>query len=217
VLQAAFSDCLFLDLLSHLQDLCASSVIDVGGRQIVQALVVTMVVVVVDESADLAFQIAGQEVVFQENPVFHGLMPPFDLALGLGVMWRTTNVIHAFVLKIVCEIGCHIGRAVVAKQPGLIHDLGLIAARGFQRQIQRVSDILGFHRCAKLPSNDVAAVVIKDCGQVEPAPADDLQVGKVSLPEFVRPGSLVAELIGRADHHMGRRRDQVFGLEKAIC
>jgi hypothetical protein len=33
VLQAAFSDCLFLDLLSHFQDLCASSVIDVGGSQ----------------------------------------------------------------------------------------------------------------------------------------------------------------------------------------
>ena len=181
MLQAAFSDCLFLDLLSHFQDLCASPVIDVGGRQVVQALVVTMVVVMVDESADLPFQIAGQEVVLQENPVFHGLMPPFDLALGLGVVWRTTNVIHAFVLKIVCEIGCHIGRAPrhclsdqwrsngsIAKQPGLIRDLGLIAARGFQRQIQRVSDILGFHRCAKLPGDDVAAVVVKDCGQVEP-------------------------------------------------
>lgn len=33
MLQAAFSDCLFLDLLSHFQDLCASSVIDVGGSQ----------------------------------------------------------------------------------------------------------------------------------------------------------------------------------------
>ena len=64
MLQAAFSDCLFLDLLSHFQDLCASSVIDVGGYQVVQALVVAMVVVVVDESADLTFQITGQEVVF---------------------------------------------------------------------------------------------------------------------------------------------------------
>ncbi len=62
MLQPAFSDCLFLDLLSHLQDFRASSVVDVGGRQIAQALVVAMVVVVIDEGADLAFQVAGQEV-----------------------------------------------------------------------------------------------------------------------------------------------------------
>ncbi len=34
MLQPAFSDCLFLDLLSHLQDLRASAVIDVGGCQV---------------------------------------------------------------------------------------------------------------------------------------------------------------------------------------
>ena len=45
MLQAALSDCLFLDLLSHFQDLCSSSVIDVGGCQVVQALVVAIVVV----------------------------------------------------------------------------------------------------------------------------------------------------------------------------
>ena len=69
MLQAAFSDCLFLDLLSHLQDLCASSVIDVGGRQIVQALVVTMVVVVIDEGFDLPLQITWQVIVLQKNTV----------------------------------------------------------------------------------------------------------------------------------------------------
>ena len=90
------------------------------------------------------------------------------------MIWYTTNVIHAFALKIVGEIDHHIGRAVVAEKSGLIHDFGLIAARGFQRQIQRVGDILVFHSCAKLPSNDVAAVVVEDCGQVEPAPADDI-------------------------------------------
>ena len=158
MLQPAFSDCLFLYLLSHFQDPLASAVIDVGGCQVVKALVVSTVVIVIDKRTDLPFQIAGQKVVFQENSVLHGLVPPFDLTLGLGVMWRTTNVIHAFILKIVCKIGRHIGRAArhwartngafngsLAKQPWLIHDLGL-------------------HRCAKLPSNDVAAVVVEDRG-----------------------------------------------------
>ena len=60
VLQAAFSDGLFLDLLSHLQDLSTAPVIDISRRQIAEALVVTVIVVVIDEGADLPFQVAGR-------------------------------------------------------------------------------------------------------------------------------------------------------------
>ena len=109
MVQPAFSDCLFLDLLSHLQDFRASSVLDVGGRQITQALVVAVVVVVIDEGADLALQVAGQEVVFHENPVLHRLVPALNLTLGLRMVRRTTNVIHAFILKIISQIGGNIG------------------------------------------------------------------------------------------------------------
>ena len=98
MLQPTFSDCLFLDLLSHLQDLCASAVIDVGGCQVVQALVVTTVVIVVDKRADLAFQVAGQEVVFEQDPVLHGLVPAFDLTLRLRMERSTTNVLHLLLL-----------------------------------------------------------------------------------------------------------------------
>ena len=55
MLQPAFSDCLLLDLLFHLQDVRAAPVIDVGRGQVVQALVVAVVVVVFDEGADLPF------------------------------------------------------------------------------------------------------------------------------------------------------------------
>ena len=47
-----------LDLLSHLQDLCVATAIDVRGCQIAQAFVRT-VVVGIDESADLAFRSPG--------------------------------------------------------------------------------------------------------------------------------------------------------------
>ena len=82
MLQAAPADCLLLDLLSHLQDLGSAPVVDVGWGQVAEALVVPVVVVVIDESGDLAFQVAGQEVVFQQDAVLHGLVPSFDLALG---------------------------------------------------------------------------------------------------------------------------------------
>jgi hypothetical protein len=92
VLQPAFSDCLFFDLFSHFQDLRAAAVIDICRGQVVQALVTAVVIVVIDEGADLPFQVAGQVVVFQDNPVLHGLMPALDLTLGLRMMWRTAHV-----------------------------------------------------------------------------------------------------------------------------
>ncbi len=56
MLQPAFSDCLLLDLLSHLQDLFTATVVDVGGCQVGQALVIAVVVVVVHEGANLTFE-----------------------------------------------------------------------------------------------------------------------------------------------------------------
>ena len=56
---------------------------------------VAVVVVVLDKGTDLPFQVARQEVVFQQNPVLHGLVPTLDLALGLGMMRCATNMIHA--------------------------------------------------------------------------------------------------------------------------
>ena len=76
----------FLDLLSLFQDLLAAPEVDVGGCQVAEALVVAAVVVVVDEGADLALEIAGQEVMLEQDAVLHGLVPAFDLALGLGVV-----------------------------------------------------------------------------------------------------------------------------------
>jgi len=105
MLQAAFSDCLCFDLLSHFQDFRATPVIDVSGCQVCQTLVVSLIVVVVDERVDLALQIAGQIIVFQKNSVFHGLVPSLDFALGLRVVWRTAYVIHALFIEIVGQIG----------------------------------------------------------------------------------------------------------------
>ena len=143
-------------------------------------------------------------------------MPVFDLARRLRVMWRTTNVIHALAIEIVSQVGGDVGRAVIAEQPWLVHDHGLIAARGLQSQFQRVGDILGFHRGAELPGDDVTAVIVKDGAEIEPAPANDLEISEVRLPELVQPGCLVPELIGRADHHMGRCSDKIRGAKNAI-
>ncbi|MEM1363289.1 MAG: hypothetical protein AAGF94_16500 [Pseudomonadota bacterium] len=60
MIQPVLSDCLFLDLHSHLQDLCVSAKLDFGQRQVAEALVVRVVVVVIDEVADRLVQGPGK-------------------------------------------------------------------------------------------------------------------------------------------------------------
>ncbi len=65
MLQAALVDCQFLDLVPFSQDGFVASKIDVGGRDVFQALVVTLIVVVFHEGSDLVFKVARQVVIFQ--------------------------------------------------------------------------------------------------------------------------------------------------------
>jgi hypothetical protein len=57
--------------------------------------VVAAVVVVIDEGGDLPFEVSRQEVRFQQYAVIQGLVPAFDLALGLGMVWRAADVLDA--------------------------------------------------------------------------------------------------------------------------
>ena len=49
----------------------SSAEVDVSRRQVVQALVVSTVVVVADELLDALFELSWQVVVVQQDPVFH--------------------------------------------------------------------------------------------------------------------------------------------------
>ncbi|NOW48677.1 hypothetical protein FHW96_004867 [Novosphingobium sp. SG751A] len=56
-------DGLSLDPFAPLDDGCRPAEVVVGGRHVVQAFVVTLVIVVLDEGLDLGLKVAGQEVV----------------------------------------------------------------------------------------------------------------------------------------------------------
>ena len=56
----------------------------VGGRDVVQALVVALAVGMLDERFYLALQVARQEVVLQQDAVLQGLVPALDLAWVWG-------------------------------------------------------------------------------------------------------------------------------------
>jgi len=55
MLQAALSDCLFLDLFPFSENGFVAAEVDVGGCDVAQSLVISLVVVVIDESLDLTF------------------------------------------------------------------------------------------------------------------------------------------------------------------
>lgn len=63
VLQAPMFECLSLDPFSSFDDGRGPAEVGIGRCHIVEALVVSAVVVMLDEGLDLLVEIAGQEVV----------------------------------------------------------------------------------------------------------------------------------------------------------
>ena len=76
--------------------------------------------------------------------------------------------------------------------------------------------ILSPHVAAEFPADDVVGVVVEDRGQVKPAPADDFQLGKITLPHLVWCRRLVLEFIRSFDDDVGGAGDEVVGFEQAI-
>ena len=120
--QASVCDGLSFDPFSSQQDGVATAEVDVGRRQIAEALVVAQVIVVGDEGADLGFEVARQVIVFEQDSVLEGLMPAFNLALGHGVIGRAANVIHVLTVEPFGEVGRDVARAVVRQEPRPVNE-----------------------------------------------------------------------------------------------
>ena len=59
----------------------------------------------------------------------------------------------------------------------------------------------------------LAGEVVEDRRQVEPSPADDLEISEVRLPELVWRRRLILELVRGLHHDEGWAGDQIVGLE----
>ena len=93
VQQAAIGDCPFD------QNGLAAPEVDVGGRQVGDALVISQVIVVGDEGRDLGFEIARQVIVFEQDAVLERLMSALDLSLGHRVIRRATGMLHVLAVE----------------------------------------------------------------------------------------------------------------------
>ncbi len=73
-----------------LQENCPSPAeVYVRWREVLEALVISPMVMIGDEGINLVFEIVWKEVVFQEDAVLQGLMPALDLSLCL---WTNANI-----------------------------------------------------------------------------------------------------------------------------
>ena len=76
---ASLLDGFSFDLFPPFEKGLAAPEVDVSRRQVVQALVVSTVVVVPDELRDALFELSWQVVVVQQDPVFHRAMISLDV------------------------------------------------------------------------------------------------------------------------------------------
>ena len=126
--QASGLDGLSFDPFSFEQDGVASSEVDVGRCEVADGLVVTLVVVVIDEGIDLSLEIAGQVVVLKQDAVLQRLVLAFDLALGLGMEGSAPDVRDATVVEPFRQIAGDVRGTVVAQQTWPMCNLGALAA-----------------------------------------------------------------------------------------
>ena len=113
MLQASILDCETFDPFSLHEDFTAAPEVDVGGREIVQALVIATMVIVLDESANFCIQIAGKIIVIQQDAVLERLMPAFDLALRLRMQRRAAHMFDVTLTEPFREIARDVGWAIV--------------------------------------------------------------------------------------------------------
>ena len=128
MLQAPMFECLALDPFSSFDDGWCPAEVGIGRRYVVEALVVALVIVVLDERLDLVLKIAWQEVVLQQHTVLEGLVPALDLALGLRMEGCAANVIHLLAIEIVGQFSGDVTRAVVAQESRPVQHIGVVAA-----------------------------------------------------------------------------------------
>lgn len=110
MVQAAFFDRVSFDPFAFEQDGLSASKVDVGGSEIVEALMVTAMIVMLDEGRDLGFKVLLEEVVFKQDAVLQRLVPAFDFPLRLRVAGSAVNLVDLVFLQPFAEIRCDVTR-----------------------------------------------------------------------------------------------------------
>ena len=58
--------------------------------------------------------------MLEQDTVLHGLVLPLDLALGLWVVWRASDMIHALFVEVIRQAARDVRRAVAPREEALV-------------------------------------------------------------------------------------------------
>ncbi len=92
----------------------------------------------------------------------------------------------------------------------------LAKAAAFRASLSVAETSPGAHALTQPPGQDIARVIIHHGQEVLPAPAGDLQVGAVCLPELANRRSRLIESVCHLHHGPGRSGDQIMLFEDAV-
>ena len=93
-----------------------SSCVDVIGRDIAQPFVITPVVIVFDEGPDCFLQLTRHIVRHLVNFPFYGAMVSFNLAVGLRMKGRGSDVPYPHQMQVLVESLRNVARPVIRQQ-----------------------------------------------------------------------------------------------------
>jgi len=82
---------------------------------------VALMTVMIDEG----FEIARQEVVFQQDAVLQSLMSALDLALGSRMIRRAARLLHGVALQLFGQITRDTTGYIIAQQSWFVSDMNL--------------------------------------------------------------------------------------------
>jgi len=124
---------------------------------------------------------------------------------------------HVVTLQPFRQVVRDIRGAVVGQQPWPMEDPGFVEPRGIQRHFERGGGLTSsaFIVVHSFQATIVAGEVVEDRREVEPSPANDLEISEVRLPELVWCRRLILELVRGFHHDEGWAGDQIAGLEEA--
>ena len=99
MLQAAVFDGVALDAFSFCEDRLGPAEADIGWCEVVDALMITDVIVVFDEGPYPAFEIIGQAVIVERYAVLQRLMPASIFPWVWGWVRSAAHMQHAIVIE----------------------------------------------------------------------------------------------------------------------
>ena len=91
----------------------AAPEVDVGRGQIAETLVISAMIVMIDEGCDLGLKVLREVIIFQQNAVLERLVPALDPALGLGMARRTMQLFDGSLFEPIAKIGSDVAWAIV--------------------------------------------------------------------------------------------------------